>query len=90
MTPAQHRQALAAGLSQKDIDDQDAEDEAFCRAAQRPVRPVVHRCAGRAPRPLAPDPCRNCLRRTMTASATAATMAPPDFVGGACPMRIQA
>ena len=43
MTPAQHHDALANGLTAQDIDDQEAEDEAFqriqnqARAAALPV-----------------------------------------------------
>ena len=86
MTPAQYRQALASGTSQRELDDQDDEDEAF----ERIRRPEIWRCLGHVADLLTAAPCKHCLRRTMISGYTSTITPPPDLVAGACALRIQA
>ncbi|TSA15466.1 MAG: hypothetical protein D4R79_00630 [Comamonadaceae bacterium] len=95
MTPAQHHDALAQGLTQTDIDDQDAEDEAFDRMAQQasspaPAAPHFLRCLGHRTEYMLAVPCQHCKRLTATIGADGSISRVPAFVGGRCPLRIQA
>ena len=75
MTPAQLHDALAQGLTQTDIDDQDAEDEAFDRMAQQasspaPAQPHFLRCLGHRTEYMLAVPCQHCKRLTLSVIKT--------------------
>ena len=94
MTLAQLHQAHASGLTEREIDDQDAEDEAFDRVSQQasspaPAQPHFLRCLGHRTEYMLAVPCQHCKRLTATIGADGSISRVPDFVGGRCPLRIQ-
>ncbi len=95
MTPAQLHQAHAAGLTEREIDDQEAENEAFDRVSQQasspaPVVPHFLRCLGHRTEHMLATPCQHCKRLTFTIGGDGSISRVPDFVGDLCPLRIQA
>ena len=95
MTPAQLHQAHTQGMTEREIDDQEAEDEAFQRVAlqaQTPAPAQQHflRCLGHRNEHLLAAPCQHCRRLTTSIGGDGAISRVPDFVGNQCPLRIQA
>jgi len=94
MTPAQLHQAHTQGMSEREIDDQDAEDEAFERMAQQasspaPAAPHFLRCLGHRTEYMLAVPCQHCKRLTCIIGGDGSISRVPDFVGDQCPLRIQ-
>ena len=94
MTPSQLHQAHTQGMTEREIDDQEAEDEAFHRVALQaqttaPAQPHFLRCLGHRNEHMLAAPCQHCRRLTCTIGGDGAVSRVPDFVGGLCPLRIQ-
>ena len=94
MTPSQLHQAHTQGMTEREIDDQEAEDEAFQRVALQaqtpaPVAPHFLRCLGHRNEYMLATPCQHCRRLTCKVGADGAVSRVPDFVGDLCPLRIQ-
>ena len=95
MTPSQLHQAHTQGMTEREIDDQIAEDEAFERVPHQskhpePAAPHFLRCLGHRTEYMLAVPCQHCRRLTFTIGGDGAVSRVPDFVGGLCPLRIQA
>ena len=95
MTPAQYHDALANGLTAQDIEDQEAEDEAFQRIELQvnkptPAQPHFLRCLGHRNEYMLAAPCQHCRRLTCTIGGDGSISRVPTFVGDLCPLRIQA
>ena len=88
MTPAQYRDALANGLTAQDIEDQEAEDEAFERVQPVQIRPHMLLCGGRYIDFTVVRACLTCRRLSEDVSGEIVRL--PYLVGDICPVRIQA
>ena len=88
MTPAQLHDALANGLTAQDIEDQEAEDEAFERLQPVQIRPHMLLCGGRYIDFTVARACLTCRRLREDASGEVVQL--PDLVGDICPVRVQA
>lgn len=91
MTTAQLHAAHAQGMTEREIDDQEAEDEAFGRIAQQQtgVVPMASgwRCPGHVGGGVLLHICMHCQRSRSGDAAMAARA--PDLFSGRCAARVQ-